>query len=188
MLVHHDGQTIAEAFPEGLALEVPAPPSALEVVEATRRFAGWQQHVFPGCFVCGPRRARRDGLRIFPGEVRRVEGWPIVAAPWVPDASLALPDGSVAPPFIWAALDCPGYFALDPGERVMLLAEQAARIWRPLRVDEPVVVIGWRIGGEGRVHEAGTALFGADGELCAQARALWIEPRRESVQPAVRGG
>ena len=41
--------------------------------------------------------------------------------------------------------------------------------------------IGWRIGGEGRMHQAGTALFGEDGELVACAHALWIEPRRDAV-------
>ena len=32
-------------------------------------------------------------------------------------------------------------------------------------------------GSSGRKHEAGTALYDGEGELCGQARALWIEPR-----------
>ena len=36
-------------------------------------------------------------------------------------------------------------------------------------------VIGWKIGVEGRKYQAGTAIFDEDGELCARARALWIE-------------
>jgi hypothetical protein len=49
----------------------------------------------------------------------------------------------------------------------MLLAELNARVVRRLRVDEPAVAVGWHLGGEGRVHEAGTALFDEHGELCA---------------------
>jgi hypothetical protein len=37
-------------------------------------------------------------------------------------------------------------------------------------------VIGWHISSEGRKHEAGTALFDEDGELCGRAKAVWIEP------------
>jgi hypothetical protein len=39
-------------------------------------------------------------------------------------------------------------------------------------------VIGWRLATSGRRFEVGTALFDEDGELCARARAVWIEPRR----------
>lgn len=178
VIVRHDGETVGEALPAVLQLEVPTAVSRLEALEASRRFSGWQRHVFPGCFVCGPQRSRGDGLRIFAGEVVPRREPAFVAAPWIPDASLALADGRIAPQFMWAALDCPGYFALASDGRVMLLAELTARIERRLRVDEPAVVIGWHLGGEGRLHEAGTALFGEDGELCASGRALWIEPRQ----------
>jgi hypothetical protein len=181
VVVHHAGEVIAEARPETLQLEVPPAVSRAAALEASLRCRGLQQHVFPRCFVCGPQRARGDGLRIFAGEVEGRSEPGLVASPWIPDVSLALGDGKVAPQFMWAALDCPGYFAIAPDGRVALLAEHVARIERRLRVDEPAVAIGWRIGGEGRVHEAGTALFGEDGELVARARAVWIEPRREPV-------
>ncbi len=178
IVVRHDGETVAEATPAMLQLDLPPPVARLEAVEASRRFRGWQQHVFPRCFVCGPQRARGDGLRIFAGRIAgRVEPG-LVAAPWIPDASLALADGRIAPQFMWAALDCPGYFAVATDGRVMLLAEITAQVERRLRVDEAAVAVGWHLGGEGRVHQAGTALFGEDGELCASARATWIEPRR----------
>jgi hypothetical protein len=182
IIVRHKDETVAEAMPATLELEVPPPVSRLEAVEASRRFSGWQQHVFPRCFVCGPQRGRGDGLRIFAGEVAGRGAPAVLAAPWIPDASLALPDGRIAPQFMWAALDCPGYFATATDGRVMLLAELTAHVERRLRVDEPAVAVGWHLGGEGRVHEAGTALFGEDGELCARARALWIEPRRDRVE------
>lgn len=181
IVVRHGDDVIAEARPATLALEVPPAVSRAAALEASLRCRGLQSHVFPRCFVCGPQRARGDGLRIFAGAVEGRGEPGLVASPWIPDASLALGDGKVAPQFMWAALDCPGYFAVAPDGRVALLAEHQARIERRLRIDEPAVAVGWRIGGEGRVHEAGTALFGEDGELVARAHALWIEPRRDAV-------
>ena len=39
------------------------------------------------------------------------------------------------------------------------------------------MVVGWPLGEDGRKLYAGTALFTADGELLARARATWIRPR-----------
>ncbi|MFO1454953.1 MAG: hypothetical protein U1F18_01795 [Steroidobacteraceae bacterium] len=181
IVVRHGDAVVAEARPDLPRLEVPPAVPRSAAIEASLRYRGLRQHVFPRCFVCGPLRARGDGLRLFTGEVAGRTEPGLVASPWNPDASLALGDGRIAPQFIWAALDCPGYFAIAPDGRVALLAEHVARIERRPRIDEPMVAIGWRIGGEGRVHEAGTALFGEDGELVASAQATWIEPRREPV-------
>jgi len=100
-----------------------------------------------------------------------------VAAPWVPDASLDAGDGKVHPEFMSAALDCPGYYAVAPDDRMMLLACLTAHLDRRVHVGEACTAVGWAIGSSGRKHEAGTALFDGKGELCARARALWIEPR-----------
>jgi hypothetical protein len=181
IVVRHGDELIAEARSERLSLELPPPVSRLAAVQASLHCRGLQQHAFPRCFVCGPQRSRGDGLRIFPGTVAGRSESGLVASPWIPDASLDLGDGKVAPQFMWAALDCPGYFAIAPDGRLALLAEHVARIERRLRIDEPAVAIGWRIGGEGRVHEAGTALFGEHDELVASARAVWIEPRRDAL-------
>jgi hypothetical protein len=75
-----------------------------------------------------------------------------------------------------AALDCPGYYALA-NNRTMLLAQFTAKLERAVRVNEPCAVVGWHIDSKGRKHEAGTALFGADGDLCGRAWAMWIELR-----------
>lgn len=174
-------ERIALAEPATLSLDVPPAPGYLEAVEASRRYVGLHGHAFPGCFVCGPGRTRPDGLRIFAGVLadRVTEaGVAPVAAPWVPDISLGAPDGKVRPEFMWAALDCPGYFAARSDGVPMLLASFTAHVDRRVHVDESCVVVGWRIRGEGRKHEVGTALFDDDGELCAQAQALWIEPRK----------
>ncbi len=84
----------------------------------------------------------------------------------------------MAPEFISAALDCPGFFALTnerPGP--WLLGEFTAHIDRCVHVEEPCVVIGWTIATEGRKRTVGTAVFDEDGELCGYAKGLWIEPR-----------
>jgi hypothetical protein len=39
---------------------------------------------------------------------------------------------------------------------------------------EPCMVVGWRIGAEGRKLFAGTALYTKTGKLCAMAATTWI--------------
>jgi hypothetical protein len=168
------GQILARAQPAALELQVPQPPDYLQALNASRGFVGFARHAFPACFVCGPDRARGDGLRIFAGEL---SGRDMVAATWVPDASLSAGDGKVRPEFMSAALDCPGYFAARSDGTPMLLGEFISHIDRCVHIDEPCIVIGWPIAASGRKYEVGTALFDEDGELCARARALWIGPR-----------
>lgn len=166
--------TIGEARPAVLQLATRAAPDYLEAVEASRHYAGFRYHRFPSCFVCGTQRVRGDGMRVFAGPIQE-RG--VVAAPWVPDTSLDGGDGKVHAEFMSAALDCPGYYAVAPDDRMMLLAEFTAHVDRRVHVGESCTVVGWQIGASGRKHEAGTALFDGKGELCGRARALWIEPR-----------
>ena len=165
---------VARATPARLELAVPSPPSYVQAVWASQHYAGFREHAFPDCFVCGPHRRRGDGLRIFPGMLDSG----IVAAPWLAADALDRGDGHVASEFHWAALDCPGYFAISGGRRPMLLGEMQAHVDRRVHVGEPCTVIGWRIGVDGRKHHVGTAIFDEDGELCARARATWIELHR----------
>jgi len=174
--LYHEGQCIAAVKPATLDLPVPVAPDYLAAMAASRRFVGFEAHPFPRCFVCGPARVRGDGLRIFPGACPE-GGLDLVAAPWVPDLALGQADGKVSPEFMWAALDCPGYFAARADRVPMLLGEFTAHVDRRVHVDEPCVVIGWRLALSGRKHEVGTALFTEEGELCARARATWIEVR-----------
>jgi hypothetical protein len=74
-------------------------------------------------------------------------------------------------------LDCPGYYALTHDDRMMLLGELTVHLDRLVHVGESCTVVGWSIASDGRKHEAGTAIFDEDGEICGRARALWIEPR-----------
>lgn len=179
--VRNGDELIGEARATKLTLEAAAAPHYLEAVEASRRYAGFSHHRFPTCFVCGTQRPRGDGLRIFAGLIAERA---IVAAPWVPDTSLDRGDGKVRPEFMSAALDCPGYYAVSPEDRMMLLAEFTAHVDRLVHVDEPCTVIGWRMGGSGRKREAGTAIFDEKGELCGRGRAVWIEPRSANLTAA----
>lgn len=173
--VRHGAESLAEARPGDVgSLSPPRPPAFDEAADASRRYAGFERHPAPDCFVCGPHRAAGDALRIFAGPL--APG--VSAAPWTPDASLDGGDARVAPEFVWAALDCPGFAAAAPDMRPMLLGELTARIDRRVRIGEPCIVVGWVIRASGRKHEAGTALYDSERTLCAVARAIWIEPRQ----------
>jgi len=157
-----------------LELDVPASPGYLQAQESSRHGPhNPLEHPCPGCFVCGPDRAAGDGLRIFAGPV---PGRDLVAAAWAPDVSLAR-GGKVPPEVLSAALDCPGFHALRTGPRPWLLGEFSVHVHRLVHAHERCVIVGWKIGGEGRKRIVGTALFGEDGEVYAWARGTWIEPR-----------
>jgi len=186
--VVHGEEAIGEARPARLELDARPAPEYLEAVEASRRYAGFRYHRFPSCFVCGTRRVRGDGLRIFAGPMPERA---LVAAPWVPDASLDQGDGKVRPEFMSAALDCPGYYAVAADDRMMLLAELTAHVDRRVHIGESCTVVAWPIASSGRKHEAGTAIFDGEGELCGKAHALWIEPRAAvagATAPEAPGG
>ena len=125
-----------------LELTVPRAPHYLEAVEASRRYAGFRYHRFPSCFVCGTQRVRGDGMRIFAGPIAELG---VVAAPWVPDASLDRGDGKVRAEFMSAALDCPGYYAVAPDDKMMLLAEFTAHVDRLVHVGAACTIIGWKL-------------------------------------------
>ncbi|MDB5375010.1 MAG: hypothetical protein JWP04_3652, partial [Belnapia sp.] len=172
-----EGQVVAEARPATLALEVPEPPSPAAAAAATRWFVdGPFSHSAGQCFVCGTALGAGIGLGVFSG---RVEGRPgLAAALWRPDAKFAGADGMVDPLYLWSALDCAGHFAftVDVAPGRMLLGRITGELRAPVAVGEDCIVLGWRIGAEGRKRHAGTAIFGADGGLRGLARALWVVP------------
>ena len=149
---------------------------------AERRYAGLRDHPFPTCFVCGPRRD--DGLGLAPGPV----GEGHVAATWVPAVDLADPEsGRAHPHFVWAALDCPGAWALmQTDEAPIVLGRFAVRIFALPVAGQPHVVTGWRAAPrDGRKHYAGTALYDAAGTLLATGRATWVALQAPPLAAAV---
>jgi hypothetical protein len=165
---------VAEAERVALDLEVPAPVSVEEAEQASPRYAGFVHHAYNTCFVCGPRR--EDGLRVYAGPVEARPG--LVASPWKPPED-------VRPELVWAALDCPSGWAVDDFQREgVLLGRLAAEITRLPEPGDEHVVMGWRVGEEGRKRFAGSALLAADGEVLASARSTWILPVATERDPA----
>ena len=172
-----DGETVvAQGFGSTAQWEdIPTAPTVDEAGEAEARYTGFHAHVFPRCFVCGPERDAGDGLRLFAGPV---DGRDLAACTWTPGAGFALPDGTVDPVFLWAALDCPSFFGMHvPYDKVFLLAEMSAALRAPVPADATLVVYGWGRQIDGRKHYAGSAIADADGKVLAHAQHLWIEAR-----------
>jgi len=156
---------VAEARPVPLDVDAPAPVSVDEAEAARDRHVRGPGDDFGECFVCG---IRDDGLGVHVGPVAGRE--PLHAAPVVLD----LP----APELVWAAIDCPGAYAVGvEGRGEVVLGRMTARVVRVPRPEERCAVVSWPLGEEGRKLHAGTALFAADGELLALAKQVWIAPR-----------
>ncbi len=177
-VVLRDGDVVVvEARPGAVAVGAPAPVSLDEAHAAAEGYPWRDRHPYPTCFVCGPQRAAGDGLAIFPGPV---DGRQLYAAPWVPEAELAeAARGAVSDEFVWAALDCPSGIVTDllGDHGLIVLGRLTADLRRPVQVGRPHVVQAWPIEREGRKLHTASALFTGDGELCAVARAVWIELR-----------
>lgn len=149
----------------------PVPPVAWErAARAEASYAGLVDHPFPGCFVCGTAPPADEGMYLRPGPV----GPGLVATTWRPTAA--------ASELVWAALDCPGGWAVDLPGRPMVLGRIAARVDELPEPGERCVVVGQALGDERRKTFTATAAYGADGRLLGQARATWI-----SVDPAGLG-
>jgi hypothetical protein len=179
--VLHGALMVAEGIrrPDGPALELPGPVSNPEARAAGSR-CRWrihpEEHPFPGCFVCGPDRARGDGLGIFPG---RLSGRPLWAAPWTPDLSVTDADGRVRPEVVWAALDCPSGIAAAEAaglaqDTAILLGRMTASLTVLPVVGDQCQVIAWPGGRDGRKLTAGSVLLGPGGTVLASATAVWL--------------
>ncbi len=173
-LVLMAGETVvARGRADTLTLEVPEAPSWDEAADASKGFPGFVRHSFPTCLVCGTARSPGDGLRIFPGPL---SGRQVLATTWVPDQVLCSSGGQVDVPYVWAALDCPGAFAVMPEESdvALVLGQFTVRIERRPLCGVRCVVVAWPLGNEGRKFFAGSAIYAEGGELLAFAKAVWI--------------
>ena len=180
------GETlIAEARQTELSLEIPPPPSFADALAARSDSPSFFENInpllpdgtgfHPICFCCGADVAPDEGLHVYAAPVDGFDG---VAAAWQPSAEFADREGLLPEPILWAALDCPGQFAyLVGGIRTGMLGRMTGRILRPVKVDQELTVIGWRIEVERMKHFAGTALFGESGDLCGYSRQVWIGRR-----------
>lgn len=178
-----DGETVVvevrpARFENELDLELPPAPAWAAAKDAAGRCPTHGDHPCPSCFACGPERAEGEGLKLTPGPL--ADGR-LMAAPWVPHTGLAAADGTVGTEFVWAALDCPGWFALC-GEtlKLMVTGRMTVRIFRPVAAGARHVIASWPIARKGRKQFSGSALFTEAGEVCAAAHATWFEPAKEA--------
>jgi hypothetical protein len=156
---------VAEARPGSVGLDPPEPVAAADARAGRERHVRGAEAEFNECFVCG---VREDGLEVRVGLVAGRA--PLHAAPIVFDES--------AVEIVWAAIDCPGAYAVGTeGRGDLVLGRMTARVERVPEAGEKCVVTAWPLGEEGRKLFAGTALFSESGEMLALARQVWIAPR-----------
>jgi hypothetical protein len=156
---------VAEACSGSVDVDPPEPVAADAARAAHERHVRGADAEFNECFVCG---VREDGLEVRVGPVAGRE--PVHAAPIVL--------GEPSPEIVWAAIDCPGAYAVGTeGRGDIVLGRMTARVHRVPDGGEECVVAAWPLGEDGRKLFAGTALFAGDGELLALAKQVWIAPR-----------
>jgi hypothetical protein len=162
-----DGDTtVAEGVvAEDVDLDAVVPVSVAEAREASLSYPGHHTHPFPECFVCGPRRAPGDGMRLFPGRL----GDGRTACVWTVEADVA-----EDPRFVWAALDCPGGWSAPIEGRPMVLGRITARVHDVPTSGEECVVMGSLVGSEGRKTWTASTAYGADGRELGRAHSTWI--------------
>ncbi|HET9689537.1 MAG TPA: hypothetical protein VFP61_00155, partial [Acidimicrobiales bacterium] len=180
--LHHGDVVVAVAVPAA-ALDVdppPAPPRADVYAVAAdtmaRRLlphptlAGTRVGLHPICFCCGAELGPDDGCHV---EVSPLPSRGLVAGLWRCPPALA-PGRTLPESIVWTALDCPGQFAwvAERPDAVGLLGRITAAVLRPVPAGDEVLVAGWTMGGEGRKLLAGTALYDADGDVLAVAKAI----------------
>jgi hypothetical protein len=169
-----DGEdVVAEARAAALEVDSRAPVSLEQAAAAAERFAWEHDHPFPTCFGCGPQRDPSDALCLFTGPV----GDGRFAVPWTPAEWTG--DGVVEPLFAWAALDCPSSAPVHGTiSAPVVLGRFTVALERPIEVGAPHVIQAWMEGSDGRKRHTAVAIFTADGERRAVARAVWVELAR----------
>jgi len=183
------GAVVARAAVVDASVEPVEAVSWDEAVAASPSYPGHTSHPFPTCFACGTERP--DGLRIFPGEVPSArDGLTRVAAPWVPDSTVAAdyheydnPAARACLASTWSALDCIGGWAGDLAERLMVLGRMTAIIDDLPVQGERHVVTGEHRGSQGRKTFTASTLHDADGRIVGRAEHVWI-----AVDPATFSG
>lgn len=176
-LTDPQGGMIGASKPADRSL-LPTPPEApgMKAARAAgERYPGHEQRIHPTCFTCGPERREGDGLRVFPGQIESAPAGH-VACIWAPHMNFSDQQGLVTTEVIWAALDCPGFFAwvVKEGRHGALLGTMTGEVLRRPRAGHEYIIMAWPLAREGRKETAGVALFAMDGELLARAHQVWI--------------
>ncbi|MCJ8190917.1 hypothetical protein [Sphingomicrobium aestuariivivum] len=162
----------AEALGKPLDLDpMPSPPGDEAIARAKAHFPTAEQHMAPRCFVCGPLRDPEEALHLITGH-DAASG--LAADRWVPRGDLGGANGLVATRYVWAALDCPSYFATGLVDTPALLAGIAAQVQRRPAPGEALTVTGWSLEADGRKLHSGSVIHDESGHAIAMARALWI--------------
>ncbi len=167
------GAVVAEAEPATLDVDPIEPVSWPAAREAEASYAGWRDHPFPSCFVCGTARSAPDALALRPGPIPDRVG--TTAAAWEPGETWDRGDGAVPAQVVWAALDCPGGWTLDIAGRPAVLGRMTASVDALPVVGDRCVVMARLLGRERRKAFTGTTLYDGDGRVLARAHAVWIE-------------
>ena len=108
-----------------------------------------------------------------------------VACVWRPHAAFADADGLTHTAVVWAALDCPGFFAwvAKEGRHSAFTRDyMTGEVLRRPQAEEDHIVVAWPLIRQGRKETAGVALFSADGELMARGHQVWIMAAPPLVQ------
>lgn len=175
-LLLRDGAILLCEARAGSLAHLRPPPSPTDWVDVMRRGeegGSPEGSEFYECIVCGRGRAVGDGLRVL-GTFGPQRGYSLSC--WLPHANHADGTGRIRPEFVWAALDCPGAFAVQDLDdfRPARTGRITAKVIEPPHVGDRCAVVGWRIGEEGRKLYSGTALYTERGRLCALATCTWI--------------
>ena len=158
------GAVVAEARTVELDVDLLDPVSFGAARETGAAYPGMLAHPFPGCVVCGPQRPAPDGLGLRPGPVGGRPG--TTAAAWVPGPSTAGEGATtVGAEVAWAALDCPGGWALDLAGRPAVLGRMTAQLDALPHVGDRCVVMGAVLGRDGRKAHTATTLYDGDGRV-----------------------
>ncbi|MCW5748641.1 MAG: hypothetical protein KIT36_20800 [Alphaproteobacteria bacterium] len=169
----HAGRLICEARAVALDLDPPGLQdwSTAEHLSATG--GSGADSDFQWCLVCGRGRAVGDGLRVLG---QRVGTTPVSLSIYRPHTAHAAADGRIDSAFLWGTLDCPGAWAVQEADdlRPAMTGRMTGRVMYRPEPGEDCMVVGWRLGAQGRKLFAGTALYTRTGILCAMAATTWI--------------
>lgn len=177
--IYNNSTLIAEVRPQIFDLAIPQPPSFQQALAAQPQAIALQRRqdspipgalgLHPICFCCG---ANHDtGMKVYAAPVDDQQ----VAAAWTTRAEWADQQGYLPAALIWTALDCPGQLAFfHQGQLTGLLGRITASLHGKARAGDDLLVTAWPIRVEGKKHFAGSAVFNLQGELLAEAVAVWI--------------